>query len=99
MTNTESTPDTLHAHVASEAIDCDGSHSRNYTYFMTEAQSVDNCGDIDFQNEVFCLTASPFAVKDGNVRITEYGFTFSEATEEGGRSIEVVWCREDCPRD
>ena len=96
----------LHAHVDTASVDCDGPMYREYVVTPNdaeiaeheEAQGINDFSDIHFMNRVFTSECSPYAVAYGmTVKVDEHGFTWNEATDEGHRSGEVRWCRdEDC---
>lgn len=96
----------LHAHVYKFARDCDGGHGNEYTMGFTDAEvaehekanGVNDFSDIHFMERVMMNVASPYAVEYSmTVKVDSEGIEVSEATDEGHRSAEVRWCRdEDC---
>jgi len=86
----------MHAHVQTSATDCDGTYLRRYTLLMTEEQKTAEFGDIEFMNDVFTNLCGPFAVSLMSIEVVEGSVTWSERTEEGGRSGSITWCEEDC---
>ena len=94
----------IHAHVSTASADCDGpQYSSRVEVFNDEeraeqerAQGVNDFSDIHFMERVFMSVASPYAVHQMTVKVDEEGIDVHEQTEEGYRSAEVRWCRDDC---
>lgn len=62
-------------------------------------EPVNDFSDIDFMNRVFASKCGPYAVHQMRVTVDESGFDYHEQTEEGYRSGEVRWCRDEtCDR-
>lgn len=93
---------TLHAHVATAAVDCDGPFYTDYvTSLNTEelaehfhANGINDFHDLNFKARVLSNHVS-FHAEDATVRITPEGFSYFERTEEGHRSSEVTWCEDE----
>ena len=95
---------TLHAHVSTSSRDCDGGHGENYLTFanddeiaeMVAADGINDFSEIHFMNRVLTNHCSPYAVDPGlRITITDDGFEWNGPTDEGYRSGEVTWCREE----
>jgi len=95
---------TLHAHVATTSRDCDSTYSREYVATLSEkeiaehveADGINDFHDIHFKNRLMGDIASPYAVRQMTVSVTEHGFDAVEYTEEGFRQSEVRWCEDEC---
>ena len=94
----------LHAHIDRQAADCDGPV---YDYRVEvfndaevaereAAQGINDFSDIHFMNRVLCNVASPYAAHQMTVKIDDEGIDVHEMTEEGFRSVQVRWCRDEC---
>lgn len=92
----------LHAHVSTASADCDGPTYRDYVEVFNDAeraesqQEVNDFSDIHFMQRVMMNVCSPYAVHQMRITVDETGIEYSEQTEEGYRSGEVRWCRDDC---
>ena len=93
---------TLHAHVETASADCDGPLYRSHVEQMNsdeiaESKKVYNdFSDIHFMNRVFTNHCGPYAVHQLTIKVDDDGFEWNEQTEEGYRSGQVRWCRDDC---
>lgn len=85
----------LHAHIEKNSRDCDGSYTNQDVVVMESSELLDDAGDILFMQRMMGTYASPFAVMDAMVEITEYGFDYHERTDEGFLHIDVRWCRDE----
>ena len=95
----------LHAHVSTATADCDGPIYREYVTGLSEAEiaehveanGINDFHDIHFMQRVMMNHCSPYAVHQMRITVDESGVEWSEDTEEGHRSGEIRWCRdEDC---
>jgi len=94
----------IHAHVSTASADCDGPIYRSYVRSFNEdeiaeqkaAQGVNDFSDIHFMERVMMSVASPYAAHQMTIKVDESGIDVHEQTEEGYRSAEVRWCRDDC---
>lgn len=94
---------TLHAHVSTRSVDCDGPIHRDYVVGFNEAevaeheaaQGINDFSDIHFMERVMMNVASPYAVYQMRVTVDDDGIEVHEDTEEGFRSASVAWCHED----
>lgn len=59
-------------------------------------EPLDDFSEIDFMNRVFANKCGPYAVHQMRITMDADGFEWHEQTEEGYRSGEVRWCRDDC---
>ena len=94
----------LHAHVSTFARDCDGGHGNEYPMGFNDseiaehetANGVNDFSDIHFMQRVMMNVASPYAVEYGmTVKVDSEGIEVHETTDEGYRSAEVRWCRDE----
>jgi hypothetical protein len=91
------TANNLHAHIATTSRDCDSTYHNDYV--MTKH---DEAEDSDFANEVLTHMISAVTFQGAKLEITnddEYRLArieWSEATEEGFRHKEAVFCTDDC---
>lgn len=96
---------TLHAHVSTVAVDCDGPLYRDYVETFNDderaesGQAVNDFSEIRFMQRMLGNQASPYAAHQMRVTIDETGIQVHEDTEEGYRAASVLWCREDCDTD
>lgn len=95
----------LHAHVETYSRDCDGGFESHYVVAFNDeeiaerdtANGINDFSDIHFMNRVFSNCCGPYAVSfKMSITVTEAGFEWNEATEEGYRAGEVRWCHDDC---
>jgi hypothetical protein len=94
----------LHAHVDTYSRDCDGGHGNDYIMAFSDAeiaereaaQGINDFSDIHFMQRVMMNVASPYAVEYGmTVKVDSEGIEVTEATDEGSRSANVRWCRDE----
>lgn len=98
---------TLHAHVSTATADCDGPMYRDFISTLNEneiaesenANGINDFSDIHFMNRVFTNHCGPYAVHQLTIKADDNGFVWNEQTEEGYRSGEVRWCRDNCDTD
>jgi hypothetical protein len=90
------TTTTLHAHIETLSVDCDGPLYRNYCFTLTDDEKADQFGDLVFRDRVLgaMVTWWPAEGAECTVRITRDGFTTDEPTEEGSRGSQVRWCED-----
>lgn len=94
----------LHAHVSTASADCDGPMYRDYVLSLSEselaehiaADGVNDFHEIHFMERALCSVASPYAACQMTVKIDDDGIDVYERTEEGYRSAQVRWCRDEC---
>jgi hypothetical protein len=95
----------MHAHIEWESQDCDGVLSGSYAKFMTDKETASEFPDLDFQYRVLASVAHVSARRGTlTVEETEDGtplLYWSEATDEGGRSVEATFYtdEENCGSD
>lgn len=98
---------TLHAHVSSTSVDCDGpihrSHidrfndDENAEHLAAEAKGgVNDFSDIHFMNRVFTNNCGPFAVEAMTITMDKDSVEWNERTDEGYRAGTITWCNEIC---
>lgn len=91
---------TLHAHVRTYSVDCDGPISRSWVETMNDDEiaesqkSVNDFSDIHFMNRVFVNRCGPFAVRHMSVTIEDGRVEWDETTEEGGTTGLIEWCED-----
>ena len=87
----------IHAHVSSQARDCDGTYLKDWTEVPTTAERTSEYGDMEFQNRVLVSVVSLHG--HGTMDVNPDKVAWAETTEEGYRHVEAVWCEEeDCDR-
>lgn len=93
---------TIHAHVETYSTDCDGALSSGHLMTQNDDERDSQFGDIEFHERVVGYVVNTFSLlADGTLRVTRLSdgdvrLSWSEATEEGGRSIEATICTDDC---
>jgi len=93
----------LHAHVSTASADCDGPQYRSYVETFNDderaeterAQGVNDFSDIHFMERVMMNVANPYAARQMRITVDEEGIDVHEDTDEGYRSAEVRWCRDE----
>jgi|SRR6478752_1122319 len=95
----------LHAHVSTASADCDGPMYRDYVtelndseraeHAAAEARGYNDFHEIEFQQRVLGNHVSFHTEFECHVKVTGDGFTVHETTDEGYRSAEVRWCRDE----
>jgi hypothetical protein len=80
----------LHAHIATEAEDCDGRISRTNILLPDEGQD-----DWGFRAETIGNVLNN-ADENTTAKFTEAGFMASAPTDEGWTFTEITWCEDDC---
>lgn len=97
---------TLHAHIQTYAVDCDGPISSGYTMTVNDNEKRSDFGDIEFHHRVVNRVVNTYSLfLTGSLKVTNeedngIRLVWSETTEEGGRSIEALICKdEDCLSD
>ena len=89
---------TYHAHVESAATDCDGTYTSGYTM-------VADAGEESFEFDMRVLSAVVSTGVDlgctGRLEVNSFEdhtnrYTWTEATEEGGRERIATTCWDDC---
>lgn len=96
---------TLHAHVSSRSVDCDGPIHRDYTTGFNDDEAAEHeaaeanngwndFSEIHFMERVMMSVASPYAAHQMTVKVDDEGIEVHEQTEEGYRSASVMWCRD-----
>lgn len=93
----------LHAHVASSSADCDGEHGHDYIVALSKkerkehkkANGINDFHDLHFKSRVLSNAVSFSPLSGAKVLIDDSGFTCTEATEEGYRFVEVLWCEDE----
>lgn len=78
-----------HAHVSSISRDCDGTYDRGYTMLAEKGQTKD-----EFTASVVNHFTEDLEPESSEVVNNDEGFAIYEATEEGYRNIDVVFCSE-----
>lgn len=91
----------LHAHIETESVDCDGPVTRNYILTMTDKESADTFGDIDFHKRVAAEMVTSYGLFQAGrllVTKTEHFVTLEwfEEAEEGVRHRVATICDDDC---
>lgn len=95
----------LHAHFECYSVDCDGPQSRGYVMAMTEEEVTSDSGDLDFHYRVVNAVVNTYALFiEGSLKVTNeedngIRLVWSEATEEGGRSVEALICDDGACED
>lgn len=87
----------LHAHYESSSTDCDGRMDRSYVIVPNDDERASEFGDIEFQERVLGNVVSMTGL-GGTLRVeTEPAIRliWSEATDEGGRSVEATFCNDE----
>lgn len=92
-TRFELAPGTLHAHVHTDATDCDGRIERTYVLDL-----VDDEEEYDFQARVLASVVNVTPAYGGRLDVehVEDGLTrllWAEGTDEGRRHVEATFCR------
>lgn len=99
---------TLHAHIDSYSVDCDGPISRSYIETLDPERDIrpgrfDDDGEISFRQRILNHVVSAYTTWDGTLTVTgdEMGgltqtLDWTEKTEEGGRSVTATFCTDDC---
>lgn len=85
----------LHAHVETDARDCDGRYSQGYVLEMTTLERADVFPDITFMRRVMSDTVRVYGIH-GVLNVTPNDLTWSETTDEGYRVVNVRWCEDEC---
>lgn len=86
-----------HAHVSSQARDCDGRYLKDWTEVPTTEERTSEYGELDFKNRVLASVVTLYGY--GTLDVTPEGFVWAETTEEGYCHVSVGWCdEEDCDR-
>lgn len=84
----------LHAHVETDARDCDGQYSQGYVLEKTTLERADDLGDYSFKTRVLASTVN--LASTGVLHVTEESLSRSEQTDEGYRAANVRWCEDEC---
>lgn len=104
------TENEIHAHVDSYSTDCDGAISRSYLMTLTDADrakreaaaGVNDFTDIEFTDRVVAHMVNAYSLMyEGKLTVRKHEdgdvmLNWSEATEEGGRAVDVRICRDAC---
>lgn len=86
-----------HAHVSSQARDCDGTYLKDWTEVPTTEERTSEYGDLDFKNRVIAGVISLSG--HGTLTVASESCSWHERTEEGYRHVEITWCDSDtCDR-
>lgn len=92
---------TLHAHFQTYSTDCDGAISRDYVEPMNDEEQESEYGDIKFHNRVISTVVNTYSLMyEGSLKVTNeedngVRLFWHEATEEGGRSVEALICKDE----
>lgn len=84
----------LHAHVETDARDCDGRYSQGYVLEKTTLERADDLGDYSFKTRVLAGVVSIHG--SGTLSVTPDGLSWHEDTDEGYHRAEVRWCEDEC---
>lgn len=82
----------LHAHVETDARDCDGRYTQGYVLEKTTLER--DGGDYSFKTRVLAKVVSIHG--SGTLSVTPEGLSWHEDTDEGYRRVEVRWCEDEC---
>lgn len=88
---------TLHAHISTESVDCDGNQVSTHTEFMNDDEFMSPYGDLDFKGRIATNTIS--WVEDGRLTTDDTCMVWHCETDEGYNRTFVQWCEDSrCQR-
>ena len=84
----------LHAHVETDARDCDGRYTDGHVFEKNTLERADDLGDYSFKKRVLARVVSIYG--HGTLKVTPDGLSWHEDTDEGYHRVEVRWCEDEC---
>lgn len=84
----------LHAHVETDAQDCDGRYTQGYILEKTTLERADDLGDYSFKTRVLAGVVSIHGY--GILHVNPEGIKWRERTDEGYHHADVRWCEDEC---